>query len=78
VQPQVLLLDEPTSALDRAAAVGLLAELQALQAAESPAATRPAVLLASHDLEMLRSCSDRVVELRAGTLWTTATPPPEA
>jgi len=78
VQPQVLLLDEPTAALDRAAAVGLLAELQALQAAESPAATRPAVLLASHDLEMLRSCSDRVVELRAGTLWTTATPPPEA
>lgn len=78
VQPQVLLLDEPTAALDRSAAVGLLASLQELQVAAGGAAGAPAVLLASHDVEMLRCCTDRVVELPAGKPWPHAPTSPVA
>jgi peptide/nickel transport system ATP-binding protein len=73
VVPQVLLLDEPTAALDRRTAIGLLDALQGMQDAVGSA-----VLLASHDLEMLRSCADRVVELRAGKLWPIASTSPVA
>ncbi|HYC00517.1 MAG TPA: ABC transporter ATP-binding protein [Candidatus Limnocylindrales bacterium] len=55
-RPSLLVLDEPTNHLDADAVAGLLANLAALQ-------PRPAVLLITHDREVLSSC-DRIYELR--------------
>lgn len=61
-RPQLLLLDEPDAGLDRAA-VGLLAELIARQAADGGA-----VLLTTHDLGFGLASSERVLLLRSGRI----------
>ncbi len=58
--PQVLLLDEPTRGLDYQGKSVLSAVLREL------AAQGRAVLLASHDVEFVAECADRVVVLAAG------------
>ncbi|HYC53553.1 MAG TPA: ABC transporter ATP-binding protein [Candidatus Binatia bacterium] len=55
-RPRLLVLDEPTNHLDAQAVRDLLANLRALD-------PRPAVLLITHDREVLSSC-DRIYELR--------------
>ncbi len=62
--PQVLLLDEPTRGLDYATKRALISALQAHVGAGG------AVLVASHDVEFVAQCADRVVVLADGAVTT--------
>jgi ABC-type methionine transport system ATPase subunit len=59
-EPVALLLDEPTAALDPARAAGVEALMREL------AALGLAVLVASHDLSLVRRCADAAVLLQDG------------
>ncbi|MCU0490674.1 MAG: ATP-binding cassette domain-containing protein [Chloroflexaceae bacterium] len=61
-RPQLLLLDEPTRGLDYAAK----AELSALL--RTQAATGRTVVMATHDVELVAACADRVALLGDGEL----------
>jgi tungstate transport system ATP-binding protein len=63
LQPEVLLLDEPTSGLDRAS-VGHV-QRAVLAARESRGAT---LVIASHDVDWLRSCADQVLLVDEGSI----------
>jgi len=63
LEPQALLLDEPTSALDRPTA-----ERFALQLQEIGSRLELAVVLVSHDLDLVRRIADRVVFVAAGRI----------
>ena len=63
--PAVLLLDEPTRGLDYLAKDQLIAILQALCAKEK------AIILVTHDVELVAACADRVVLLGEGEIVTT-------
>lgn len=69
--PAILLLDEPVSALDATVRARILALLDRVQAQRGTA-----LLLVSHDLEVIRHLSHRVLELRAGTLEPEGSPDP--
>ncbi len=61
-EPQVLLADEPTGNLDERATRGVLQLLRDINASGT------AVLMATHDLEMVRSAPYRVIELQDGAV----------
>ena len=61
-EPQVLLADEPTGNLDERATRGVFQLLRDINASGT------AVVLATHDLEMVRSASYRVIELQEGAV----------
>ena len=63
--PAVLLLDEPTRGLDYLAKDQLIAILQGLCAKEK------AIILVTHDVELVAACADRVVLLGEGEIVTT-------
>ncbi|HEX9582091.1 MAG TPA: cell division ATP-binding protein FtsE [Gemmatimonadales bacterium] len=60
--PLVLLADEPTGNLDERATRGIFQLLRDINAAGT------AVLMATHDLDLVRQTSYRVIELQQGTL----------
>ena len=62
-EAKLLLLDEPSSGLDAAETAALAATLRAVQAERGTA-----VLLVEHDVEFVRSFSDRLYVLDFGTL----------
>ena len=62
-EPKLLLLDEPSSGLDAAETAALAATLRAVQAERGTA-----VLLVEHDVEFVRSFSERLYVLDFGTL----------
>ena len=61
-RPLVLLADEPTGNLDERAARGVLQLLQEINAAGT------AVLMATHNLDLVRSVDMRVIELNRGAV----------
>jgi len=61
-EPQVLLADEPTGNLDERATRGVFQLLRDINASGT------AVVLATHDLEMVRSAPYRVIELQEGAV----------
>ncbi|AHG91296.1 cell division ATP-binding protein FtsE [Gemmatirosa kalamazoonensis] len=61
-RPLVLLADEPTGNLDERAARGVLQLLQEINAAGT------AVLMATHNLDLVRSVDMRVIELSRGAI----------
>ena len=61
-RPLVLLADEPTGNLDERAARGVLQLLQEINAAGT------AVLMATHNLDLVRSVDMRVIELNRGAI----------
>jgi len=62
-EPKLLLLDEPSSGLDAAETAALAATLRVVQAERGTG-----VLLVEHDVEFVRSFSDRLYVLDFGTL----------
>ena len=62
-EPKLLLLDEPSSGLDAAETAALAVTLRAVQAERGTA-----VLLVEHDVEFVRSFSERLYVLDFGTL----------
>ncbi|WP_321857409.1 ABC transporter ATP-binding protein [Paraburkholderia tropica] len=62
-EPQLLLADEPTSALDEHVAAGVLEELR-----RQADLRQMALLLISHDLDLVRSFCDRVLIMYAGRI----------
>nr|WP_255216002.1 heme ABC exporter ATP-binding protein CcmA [Pseudenhygromyxa sp. WMMC2535] len=71
LQPELLVLDEPFTALDRAGR-SLLAELLRAEAERGAA-----VLLSSHDLDVVASVVDRALMLHAGVIAGEAVRGPE-
>ena len=69
-EPRLLLLDEPTRGLDYAHKADLVRHLLALRAAGV------AILLATHDVELVARCADRVIILGDGEI--VADGPPRA
>ena len=63
LQPKILLLDEPTSALDVGTASHLLTVLQELSREE-----KVTLIMANHQLELVREFCDRVLYLKQGCL----------
>jgi cell division transport system ATP-binding protein len=61
-EPQVLLADEPTGNLDERATRGVFQLLRDINASGT------AVVMATHDLEMVRSAPYRVIELQEGAV----------
>lgn len=61
-EPQVLLADEPTGNLDERATRGVFQLLRDINASGT------AVVLATHDLEMVRAAPYRVIELQEGAI----------
>jgi len=61
-EPVVLLADEPTGNLDERATRGVFQLLRDINA------TGTAVVMATHDLDLVRQTSYRVIELQEGTL----------
>ncbi len=61
-RPSVVLLDEPTRGMDRAAKGDLIARLNALSAAGT------AVLVATHDTELVAAVAERVLLLSGGRI----------
>ncbi len=59
-QPKVLILDEPTIHLDRAAVRQLMANLRGID-------TRPATLIISHDMDVIRD-AEVVYRLQDGRI----------
>jgi energy-coupling factor transporter ATP-binding protein EcfA2 len=70
-RPELVLLDEPTRGMDAAARRGLAAAVRSLTARGS------AVVLATHDAELVAALADRVIELRDGCATEPATWPPK-
>ncbi|CAN5255989.1 ABC transporter ATP-binding protein [soil metagenome] len=68
-QPDVLLLDEPTSGLDSSEQQVVEGILQLIHASE-----RLSILMVEHHMELVRSVSDRVLVLNAGSVELIATP----
>jgi energy-coupling factor transporter ATP-binding protein EcfA2 len=69
--PGLVLLDEPTRGMDAAARRGLAAAVRSLTARGS------AVVLATHDVELVAALADRVITLREGRASEPAAWPPE-
>ncbi|MGA4863624.1 ABC transporter ATP-binding protein [Streptomyces lavendulocolor] len=67
-RPRVLVLDEPSTGLDTVTRMRLAGELAAL------ARTGPAVLLLSHDHDLVRALADHVVVLRRGRVTAEGSP----
>ncbi|MGA5411310.1 ABC transporter ATP-binding protein [Streptomyces lavendulocolor] len=67
-RPRVLVLDEPSTGLDTVTRMRLAGELAAL------ARTGPAVLLLSHDHDLVRALADHVVVLRRGRVTAQGSP----
>lgn len=73
-QPRLILADEPMSAIDVAARVQILEALQAIvhgtaSASDMPGAgvaTKPALIIVSHDLGVVQHLADRIVVLHKG------------
>jgi len=79
-EPSLIVADEPTSALDPPLARGLAALLRRLcspgppdTATAPPSKARPALLLISHDMQLVRATCDRALVLAAGRLVETGT-----
>jgi len=69
--PPIILADEPTGSLDADSALLIMEQLKAFH-------TRGAtVVLATHDRELIRSISARVIHLRQGRIASTAALPAE-
>jgi iron complex transport system ATP-binding protein len=67
IEPEIMLLDEPTANLDVEHAIEVLELCRAL------AESGHAVVLASHDLNMVAQHASRIALLRAGTIVATGT-----
>lgn len=67
-EPRVLLADEPTTALDVTLRVQILTLLEQLQRKRNMA-----VLLITHDLNLVRRFADRIIVLQAGHIVETGT-----
>jgi len=63
LQPEALLLDEPTTGLDRSSVAHV--QRAVLAARETRGAT---LVIASHDVDWLRSCADRVLLMDDGRI----------
>ncbi len=70
-QPQILLADEPTGNLDSVTATEIIALLT-----EKVRASGMTLVLVSHDENLARRCTDRVIHLRDGQLIDTTTDEP--
>lgn len=66
LKPEVLLLDEPTSGLDRASVAHV--KTAVLAARQEHGTT---LVIASHDVDWLKSCADSVLELEDGRITGT-------
>lgn len=60
-RPEILLADEPTTALDVTVQAKILSLLKSLQAAENLA-----ILLITHDLNMVKKVADRILVMKQG------------
>lgn len=67
-RPRYLVCDEPTSALDPAAAAAIAASLRRV------AEQGTGILIASHDVQLLGACSDRMLQIQDGTVRQHSTP----
>ena len=65
-EPKVILADEPMSAIDVAARVQILETLQSILAGEGMGGERPALIIVSHDLGVVRHIADRILVLNEG------------
>ncbi|WP_081887211.1 ABC transporter ATP-binding protein [Bifidobacterium callitrichos] len=65
-EPKVILTDEPMSAIDVAARVQILETLQSILAGEGVDGERPALIIVSHDLGVVRHIADRILVLNEG------------
>jgi len=63
LQPEALLLDEPTTGLDRSSVAHV--QRAVLAARETRGAT---LVIASHDVDWLKSCADRVLLMDDGRI----------
>ena len=66
VRPKLLIADEPTTALDAQNRLEILQILRDLVKAENMAAENMAIVLVSHDLNLVQSMSDRCYVMYAG------------
>lgn len=67
--PSLLIADEPTTALDATTQTEILALLRDIQAR-----TDTAILLISHDMDVVRRMADRVAVMQEGRILETGTP----
>jgi len=65
-EPRLLLLDEPTRGLDYAQKDELASLLLELKQEGKT------IIMATHDVELVAACADRVILLAEGRWWSTA------
>jgi cobalt transport protein ATP-binding subunit len=70
MQPSILVLDEPTAGLDPLGAARILALLRRLNRQQGAT-----VVMATHDVDVVPACADKVYVLRAGQVATVGAPP---